>query len=166
MEQVYMFLKEGINSIERVLPSYPVFIIVLTFCLIATYTDITKLKIPNKLNAVFACIHTMIFIIYPLIKGDVSFAASSSMGGLLGFVLLLIPAVFTGFKMAGDIKFIGALGIAIGVKAIIPFILLSVLLNIIVNVGLIFLKKKSYEKVLPFAPFFTLSFLILVSLSQ
>lgn len=160
MSDVVHFFTSGFQSLERISTSLPLLAVVLLFCLVATYTDIATMKIPNKLNALFAVTTTVLFAILPLINGDWRFALNSLLGGVAGFILLLIPAVVTGFKMAGDIKFIGAFGIAIGIQGIVPFLLLASALNLGTNGILIAFKKSNMKKTIPFAPFFLAAFLI------
>lgn len=128
----------------------------------ATYTDVKALKIPNKLNALLAVGNIALFVVYPLIQGNWNDSLYAVLSALIGFIALLIPAVATGFKMAGDIKFIGALGFAFHPASMLAFLGIAVVLNIVTNGFLIVTKLKTFEAVIPFAPFFTSSFIILM----
>lgn len=160
MQQIILFFTEGLQSIDRTIQQPFVFLMLIAFFAVATYTDIKELRIPNKLNLALVLINLVVFVIYPVVNGDGSFAAQSVVGGLVGFLGLLIPAVITGFSMAGDIKFIGALGLAIGGQGIVPFLLLSCLINLVINISLVKFKIKEPGHVLPFAPFFFASYLL------
>lgn len=131
----------------------------------ATYTDIKELKIPNKLNALLALGNIVIFVVWPLTQGNWSDSLYAVLSALIGFVALLIPAVATGFKMAGDIKFVGAFGFALHPASMLAFLGVSVVLNGITNGILIATKRKTFEAVIPFAPFFTGSFIVLTAIT-
>lgn len=133
------------------------------FVIIAAYIDFKYLKIPNKLNAAIAIVNSSYFIAYPLIFGDASsrFESLVHLGsGVFGFLLFLSIAMGTGFKMAGDIKFIGAFGIALG-WGILPFIGLSCVINVMTNLTIIRIKKLDLTNIVPFAPFFAVSYILL-----
>lgn len=164
MQEIGLFFTDGFQSIERTMSHPVIFGLLLVFCGIASYTDVKGLRIPNKLNGVLALFNLVVFVVVPIINGDGSFALQSAFGGVVGFLALLIPAVATGFKMAGDIKFIGAFGLAIGGLGIIPFLLLSCLLNLVVNLSLVFFKLQKPGHILPFAPFFFASYLLSILL--
>lgn len=131
------------------------------FMVLATISDVRTLKIPNKLNAIFAIGNIVIFVFYPLIDGSYQDGIQSMLSALVGFVLLLIPAVITEFKMAGDIKFIGAFGFALSIPSIIVYLIVSVILNVGTNLTLVALKKKEMNEAIPFAPFFAASFIMM-----
>lgn len=137
----------------------------LLFLIAATYTDLKSLKIPNKLNAVLAMGNVLIFVVYPLIAKDLTSSLNAIGASATGFIALLIPAVVTGFKMAGDIKFIGALGFALTPISMVAFLAVSVVLNAVTNGLLIVTKRKTFEAVIPFAPFFASSFILLLLLA-
>jgi len=133
--------------------------------LIVTYTDVKTLKIPNKVNGFIAIVNIIIFVLIPLIQGDWQSSLTSMGSALIGFVVLLIPSVVTGFNMAGDIKFIGAFGFALTPISMFLFLGVSLVTNIFTNGSLIIMKKKTYDDVIPFAPFFLISFLMLIGIS-
>lgn len=133
---------------------------------LACISDLKTLKIPNKLNAVLLSGNILLFVLPVLLKGEFRSGLDYLLSAGLGFIVLLLPAVFTGFKMAGDIKFVGALGFAFNPEGMIAFLLLSIVLNLVTNSTLIALKKKTYEAVIPFAPFFAGSFILLLIASH
>lgn len=133
---------------------------------LACISDIKQLKIPNKLNATLLTGNILLFVMPALLQGDFGSVGRAVLSAAMGFIILLIPAVATGFKMAGDIKFIGALGFAFEPVSMIVFLFLAVVLNALTNGTLIALKKKTFEAVIPFAPFFAASFVILLIASH
>lgn len=159
--------------IEEVLQSFvwlverPLILVWLSvFFVWATYTDVKALKIPNKLNALLAVGNIVLFVIYPLIQGNWNDSLYAVLSALIGFNALLIPAMATGFKMAGDIKFIGALGFAFHPVSMLVFLGIAAVLNLVTNGFLIVTKRKTFEAVIPFAPFFTSSFVILMLMTM
>ena len=159
----------GFESLKSILDMNILYLVLLIGLLgTAVFFDIKELRIPNYLNLSLLIINTAIFILVPLVKQGT--AAFSEIGphlfsGLFGFILFLLIAMKTKFKMAGDIKFIGAFGICLG-WSIFLFIALACLLNIITNLTIIKLKKRSFDNVIPFAPFFAASFIILLAMSS
>lgn len=133
----------------------------ITMMTLACVSDVRHMKIPNKLNALLLAGNLLLFVLAPLIQGDFKVAGLAVASAALGFTVLLIPAVATGFKMAGDIKFIGALGFALTPLSMIAFLLLAIVFNASTNGWLIYTKRKSFEAVIPFAPFFAASFILM-----
>lgn len=157
---------EGIKQPFTWLLSHPLVLLWLAiFFLWATITDLRSLKIPNKLNALLAIGNLVIFVLYPLTQGDWQASVQALFAASIGFIVLLIPAVATGFQMAGDIKFIGALGFAFTPISMMAYLGLSIVLNALTNGFLIATKRKAFEQVIPFAPFFTCSFIIFLLLA-
>jgi leader peptidase (prepilin peptidase)/N-methyltransferase len=80
-------------------------------------------------------------------------------GGVLGFgVPLLVTWLFYKIKGqiglgGGDIKLFGILGILLGPTGVFFNIFMSCMLGAFVGVGLIFLKKMSKDRPMPFGPF-------------
>lgn len=165
MNQILDFVHKGLESFSMIASSPILLVMLLVFLGYATYTDLKHLKIYNKFNVVVALVNLGIFVIAPAMDGNVKLAIIHLLGGLIGFSALLIPSVITGFQMAGDIKFIGAFGLAIGAYAIVPFVLIASVINIITNLFLIKVKGKNLDNIIPFAPFFALSFIVLIALS-
>lgn len=165
MNQLLDFIFKGLESFSTI-ASFPILLVMLlVFLGYATYTDLKHLKIYNKFNGVVALINIGIFVVLPAMDGNVKLALIHLLGGLIGFLALLIPSVATGFQMAGDIKFVGGFALAIGAYAVVPFILTASVINIATNLFLIKVKGKNLDNIIPFAPFFTLSFIALTALS-
>lgn len=131
---------------------------------VAAFVDFKTLKIPNKLNVVILIVNTCVFIIGPILAGKEeawSYASSHLLSGAFLFLLFLGVAIATGFKMAGDIKFVGSFGIALGWIAF-PFLGLALIFNLLTNLTVIKLKKKTISNIIPFAPFFFMSFVTII----
>lgn len=131
--------------------------VVVLFFIIATYTDITSKKIRNWTTASLALVNALLYIIIPLIQGDMQQAGVHALGGVLAFLILLVPAAVLMVKIGGDIKFAGAAGIALGGIAAVTWVLMSAVL--VGMVGSYNVKKKggTYWDTIPFAPFFFIS---------
>lgn len=145
-------------------PTVVVWLILMVF--LAAHTDLKTLKIPNALNATLAVGNLFLFVVFPLLQGERGVALSHALSGLTGFLALLVPAVIVGFQMAGDIKLVGAFALALNPLGTVLFLGVSVLLNGLVNGTLIALKRKTAKQVVPFAPFFALSFAILLLITK
>lgn len=162
MDLFFAFLQKG-GAAYGYLLQHPLFLLSCFLHLgIATITDLKYMKIPNKLNGIFLGINSILFVLYPLFMGDGERAVAALIGGLCAFLLLLVPAVITGFQMAGDIKCVGVFGLALGGYGLVPFFALALLLNIATNLTLISVKKKEKKAVIPFAPFFLMAFAICI----
>lgn len=147
------------NDINAIFNNYLLLVVMSLFFIGATYTDIKSLKIYNKFNLAFL-ITRIIFIFIP--NYNLSFGLTHIGGAIIGFLVLTIPAVALMHKMGGDIKFITVLGLYLGTPLTIVLLVLSCVTMLIYS----FIKKittnKEIKKVLvPFAPFFTLSFVII-----
>lgn len=130
-----------------------------TFLTIATYTDIKYLKIYDKFNLMFLCTR-IVFIFMPVYTYKLGIG--HIIGGLISFVLILIPAIALMHKMGGDIKFMTVMGLYLGGYLSIIFLLLACFYNLIYSMISIFMfKKHSKDILIPFAPFFLLSFITL-----
>lgn len=152
---------ELIESLGR-LYGWPL-IPIIVFFTIATITDIQSKKIRNWTTGGLAVFNSVVFILVPAAKGDWSSAGLSILGGLLAFSILLFPAAYFVISMGGDIKLAGAAGIALGGLTSVLWVLLSAGLVIVYGTVLVKLKGKSRWDTVPFAPFFFISFLILLA---
>ena len=119
--------------------------VLLTYLLIATYTDLKYMKIYDKFNMSLVAVRVIFMIIpiytYPLKMGNV-------MASISIFIIMLTIGVILMHKMGGDIKFITALMLFFDMEFMFIFMAISSLLNL---VYLIVLKKillKERKKVL------------------
>lgn len=86
---------------------------------------------------------------------------NSILGLLVGGLLFLTISVLSkGGMGGGDIKLIGALGFALGLKMVFLNIFLSFIIGAIISLMLIALKKKGRKDSIPFGPFICMGFLI------
>ena len=129
----------------------------------ATYTDIKSLKIYNKFNLAF--LTTRIVFIFVPVYG-LSLSVSHIFGALIGFTVLIIPAVALMHKMGGDIKFITVLGLYLGTPLTILLLFISCVTMLLFSLIRKLATKDEVKKALvPFAPFFTISFSIMFIIS-
>ncbi|MEK5209533.1 A24 family peptidase [Psychrobacillus sp. FSL H8-0510] len=131
-------------------------ILFMAFLLIAAYTDIKYRKIYNWLNVTF-------FILWFITIPIHGFSWMNIIGAILGFVLMLIPAMVKNQKMGGDIKAAGVIGLYMGVPGIFPFFLMTAT-TFIVYVLVMRLFGKQLQ-LLPMGPFFLGAFLFMSSLN-
>lgn len=151
-----MFLDNILNSTNQFYSNELLVLLLLIFLSIATYTDIKELKIPNKLNLGFFILR---LVIIPL----VGLSIQNFIGGFLGFLFLLIPAMITMHKMGGDIKCIGVVGFYLGGYTTGLFIAVSCIYTITYFIYKIAVKKQIGN--FPFAPFFLASHISLFIVS-
>lgn len=119
--------------------------------LIASVTDIKKKEIPILLFPSF----TVMFLI-------VNHATISIINSLLGFFIGLVAFSFLAWKFSGgggDIIMMSCLGAAYGARILSYVIVLS---SFIMLFYYLLRKDKDKKLIVPYAPFVTLSFIILV----
>lgn len=143
------------QNYEMVYGNWMVSVALLVFLAIATYTDLQSMKIPDKLNIAF-------FVIRLILIPFVGFSIGNIVGALVGFFVLLIPAMIRMHKMGGDIKCMAVAGLYLGGYVTPIFIALSCAVFAITLLVMVKLRK---VKAIPFAPFFLASHIILIILS-
>ncbi|MFE8095546.1 prepilin peptidase [Bacillus toyonensis] len=158
MPEIQQFLLNIKNEIFYVNSHIFIVAILFLFLFIATYTDLKNMKIYDKFNAVFFATRLLI-IILPF---GITYQWTHLIGGLIGGLFLLIPAMVLMHKMGGDIKFMFIFGMYLGGYYTIVLLLLSCLIHFIYSIVSIFIFKKQNKKTMvPFAPFFCISYSIL-----
>ena len=86
---------------------------------------------------------------------------SGIIGGAIGFVFLLIPAVVYREGMGwGDVKMAGLIGLVTGSRLIIVALLMAVILGGLVAGVLLLLKIKKRKEGIPFGPFLSLATIV------
>lgn len=82
------------------------------FLLIGAYIDYTTFKIPNWLNLSGALLGIVFIFVNPLLS-----PLNCVLGALFGFIFFLIVAILSrgGFG-AGDVKFLGVIGLYVGLQ--------------------------------------------------
>lgn len=146
------FLKLVEESISQLYGEPLLWVTMLLFLSVATYTDVKTLKIPNKLNGAFLIARIILVPFVGLAIGDV-------IGAFVAGLALLIPAMVKMQKMAGDIKIAFVIGLYIGITLVpVFFVGASVMLALTTFISGYFGKKLI---LLPFAPFFLAMHVIL-----
>ncbi|TBX14950.1 hypothetical protein BFS06_12135 [Clostridium perfringens] len=152
------------NNINSFFDTYRISILLLIPFLIATYTDLKYMKIYNNFN-LFLLIY---FIVYFLLPEPIGMGMHFALlwprifASLISMLILLIPAMILMHKMGGDIKFLGVIALFTGPYVIISTLILACIINLIyfiINIYL--LKRDAKETNKPFAPFLTISYIIL-----
>lgn len=146
----YMFtnfiitIKEGIMLDPMQLLIYaPLFV----FMGFASYIDSHELRIPDRLNLCMFFLRLLVIPIFPI-------EVTHILGGILGGLFILIPAMIILKPMGGDIKFATVLGLWIGDVSIFIVMVISAI-TFILYAGLI--KRLDRKKSLAFAPFMSAS---------
>lgn len=134
----------------------PIVVLFLT----AFYTDAKEFKIYNWNTAGLAIFNIAYFVIYPAYQGNYKFAGINLLGGIASFLLIMGVAMYFMIQMGGDIKFVGAAGIAFGGIRAILWVLLSVFIAGIHGSYKVKIKKEDKQGKIPFAPYFSAGFAI------
>ena len=117
------------------------------------YKDYEKYIIPQKVSLAFFILRLAIFFIYPI-------SLDSILGCLIPFFLFWVIAAFLNVNMGGDIKFMGVVGIWLGLKLTLfttSITCLIILLYILVNK---FLLKKDTK--VAYGLFFLISLILIL----
>lgn len=149
---------ELLTEFERIIG--PQLIVLFIFFGIASYTDIKDQKIYDWVTGGLAAYNAMFFVLIPLIQGEWGFALQSVLGGILSFTVIIVPAMIFLIKAGGDIKFIGAAGLAFGLIPSAMWLAVSAILLFIYGLYLKKIKNQSSWTVIPFAPFLFAGLLI------
>ncbi|GEL78146.1 prepilin peptidase [Tenuibacillus multivorans] len=124
----------------------------ISLLVIITITDIHYQLIPNRILSYFVII---LIILRLFVQTDPWYDAY--LGGMVGFVLLLIIALISrGGMGGGDIKLFGVIGLVLGVKGTLMILFLASLLGAVI--GFILMVFGKVKKGVPFAfgPFIAL----------
>lgn len=133
------------------------YLIVLGAFLYCAYIDWQTRKIPNRVT--YPCLVGSLVV--TLLAGQ---WPAALWGGLLAGGILLVPRLLAGPKKAGmgDVK-LGALGgLLIGPQNTIAALTLSFLVALVVVVPLLLIKRVSWQTAIPFGPYLTIGFGLLI----
>ena len=140
-------------SSSYIFNSWIVLAILLFSFFVATYTDMTSMKIYDRFNQALAFLRICLIPLVPL-------SFTSILGCVLGFILLVMPAMALMHRMGGDIKFVAVLGSFFGGGLTIVFMFFSCAYMLIYSGIRRWQTKQPVSKIpTPFAPFFFMSFL-------
>lgn len=84
--------------------------------------------------------------------------ANGVIGGIIGFVFLLIPALISREGMGwGDVKMAGLIGLVTGYPLVLVALLMAVILGGLIASVLLLFKRKGRKEAIPFGPFLSLA---------
>ena len=147
--------------------------IVIVFCclfIILIVTDLETGILPNKivypgmilafvfagLGSIFRFMPSFIADVFPLFAG--LWIANAAIGGVAGFVILLVIAlIFRGGMGWGDVKLAGLIGLSVGFPLILVAIFLAVVTGGLAAIILLLLKIRRRKEAIPFGPFLALA---------
>ncbi|WP_373262073.1 prepilin peptidase [Hungatella hathewayi] len=127
---------------------------VIIFISIASRIDLKIMKIPNKLNYTMILLRLALAVYIPI-------QASNILGFVIGGALILIPAMIVIKPMGGDIKFAAALGLWIGDISIFLTMILAVVMFLFYGFKI---KKIDVKESLPFAPFISIGYILIIAI--
>lgn len=145
---------EGINELLNETYSIPLIFILSVYFLTIGFIDYKTKKIPNNIN--FTMLISRILLI-PFL----GLSWEHLLGGLIGFLIILLPAMLANQPMGGDIKMAGILGLYVGPNLIVLFTILSFSL-LYVLMYVMFKKEKTIT--IPVAPFYMIVHMFLTIL--
>lgn len=158
----YSFEEFSVN-LNKIFGNPVLVAVMIGFLLFATYTDVKSLKIYNKFNLCFL-ITRIIFIFIPTY--NLPLTSFQVAGAICGSLVLMIPAIHFMQKMGGDIKLIFVLGLFLGIDLVFLLIGLSCATLILYSAIKKIITKQDVKHVfVPFAVFFTISFLIMFTIN-
>lgn len=129
----------------------------LLFLLIASFTDVKSLKIPNWLTGSF-------FIVRLLLIPIVGIGWNHIFGAILLFFFVFVIAFILNVQMGGDIKAMLVIGLYLGYDISYPFILFTVLLLAVVGI-VVYIITRNRKTDIPFAPILLVAVLGVMALS-
>lgn len=140
-------------------------VLISVFGYVATVTDITSKRIPNTL--ILAMLGTWVLTFVPKLFFDVEQAVVLLIDAALGFgvgggLFLLVYIISRSGLGGGDVKFMAATGLYVGVFGIIAVMLYGMLLVALTGLILLLLKKMGRKDTMPLAPFLYVGILITV----
>lgn len=154
------FFQNAINSFNESLSNnfsqLWIVIVLNIFFIVATYTDIKYMKIYDKFNIAMLLSRVVVIFINGIILHNGLYIKDWIMGGAVIFLTFLLLAMYSGDRIAGDIKFGGNIGLWIGFYPSILLVAITMVSNLIFR--LITLNKKK----IPLAPFFYFSYICLL----
>lgn len=131
-------------------------LLLVSFAIILTVTDITYMLLPNKILLFFLPLFITLRIISPL---DPWY--DSILGAVVGYVLIMIIILVSkGGMGAGDMKLLGCLGIILGWKLTLLAFFIGTFAGALVGGLLMGLKKLKRGEPMPFGPYLLLGAII------
>ena len=124
-------------------------LLLISLCMIVSISDLLYTMIPNKILLFFL----PLFLMLRLVNNPESWT-SYLVGGLLGFIVLLVPAIIKPGSMGmGDVKLMGLFGLIIGWQGVIITLFISSLLGLLVGLTMIATKAVQWKQGIPFGPY-------------
>ena len=147
------------------------FAVTALFCsvfLVIAFIDLEHKLILNKVvyPAAMAALVISIFLPAPgLIHFSLPEALNgvinSIIGGAIGFIFLLIPALINPRGMGwGDVKMAGLIGLVVGSRLVLIALVMGIVLGGLVAIILLLFKIKKRKETIPFGPFLSLATIV------
>jgi len=138
--------------------------------IIITFIDFKHMIIPNGLiltGIILIILYNLLFYIFTSLDMNNMFVYSANLrdsllGGLIGYGVFFIIVVVTGAMGGGDVRLMGILGLAFGIKGIAFIAIGSFIIGAIISVILMITKIKGWKDMIPFGPFISITALIYI----
>ena len=139
--------------------------LIIIFGYIAAILDLKSKRIPNQL--ILAMLASWVLVMTPKLFFDTAAAVGMLIDSALGFaiggcIFLLVYIVSHKGLGGGDVKFMAAAGLYLGLKNAIPAMLYGTILAALTGLTLIILKRINRKDKIPLAPFLYIGILITV----
>lgn len=129
-------------------PELFVSLLLISLCLLVSLTDLLYTRIPNAALLLFFPLFLLLRTFWPAHS-----FSSYLLGGLAGVLILLLPALIKPNAVGmGDVKLLGTLGCALGLRPLLICLFLASMFAFISAVVLILAKRAKNNDSLPFAP--------------
>jgi Flp pilus assembly protein protease CpaA len=131
----------------------------------ASVYDIKDKRIPNAL--VLIMLGAWVVITIPYLFCDTANAIAALASSVAGFALAVILFLLVYFASrkglgGGDVKFMAAAGLYLGIQNTLPAILYGAVLSAVTGIILILAKKMGRKDAIPFAPFLYVGILLTI----
>lgn len=139
------------------------YIILTNFLFLISYVDYKEKIISNKYILTLLIIRVLLISVELIIvKSQVHYTILQyTLGAIVGGLIFLLPRFFVKNSVGmGDVKLVSIVGFYLGIDKIITIIIVSLFMSLIYFFIMFILKKFSKEKLVAYAPFITLSFII------
>lgn len=148
------------------------YMILASLLIIITFIDFKHMIIPNGLiltGIIIIIIYNLIYYVSFYMNVNLMHLFTQSadikyslLGGIIGYGVFFIIVIATGAMGGGDVRLMGMLGLAFGVKGIAFIAIGSFIIGAIISMILLITKIKSWKDMIPFGPFISISALIYI----
>lgn len=147
---LYYYFKEYVFSLVMLMIFFPITIVV-------SYIDSKEYIIPNKIIIPGAIMGIAVKVFESIYIKSYIPILNSFLGFSIGFIIFLIIFLVSKEKMGmGDVKYIGFIGIYIGMLGALKTIMFASIAATVFAIPFLLMKKMNLKSSLPFGPFLSI----------